>query len=58
MAPDTEPTDAELAVVMREAAEVARERKRQGEAWLAAELARAFEAAGLVEGAALARAGR
>jgi hypothetical protein len=58
MAPDTEPTDAELAEVMREAAEVARTRKRHGDAWLAAEMARAFDAVGLADAAALARTSR
>ena len=45
MAPDTEPTDAELAEVMREAAELTRERKRQGEAWLASQIELALAAA-------------
>jgi hypothetical protein len=58
MAPDTEPTDEELATVMREAAEVARARKIQSDAWLAEQVARALEAAGLTAGAAVARAGR
>ena len=42
MAPDTEPTDEELAVVTREAGAVARERKQVGEAWLARTLAAAL----------------
>ena len=58
MAPDTEPTDAERPVVMRESAEVARVRRATGDAWLAEQIARAFDAVGLVAGAAAARAGR
>jgi uncharacterized protein YggL (DUF469 family) len=58
MAPDTEPTDEELAIVMHEAGELARARKAQGDAWLAEQIAQAFEAAGLTAGAALARTGR
>jgi hypothetical protein len=45
MAPDTEPTDEELAVVMREAGEVARQRKKEGEAWLARQMEIALAAA-------------
>lgn len=45
MAPDTEPTDEELAVVMREAGEVARQRKKEGDAWLARQIELALAAA-------------
>lgn len=45
MAPDTEPTDEELAVVMREAGEVARQRKKEGDAWLAKQIELALAAA-------------
>jgi hypothetical protein len=38
MAPDTEPTDAELALVMREAREVATQRRAKADAWIAARL--------------------
>ncbi len=34
MAPDTEPTDAELEMVMREALTLAIERKRVSDAWI------------------------
>lgn len=38
MAPDTEPTEAELEVVMRAAARVVRERKQDSDAWLQRQL--------------------
>jgi len=38
MAPDTEPTDEELAVVMREAREAAIKRRARADAWVAARL--------------------
>jgi hypothetical protein len=38
MAPDTEPTDEELALVMREAREVAVQRRAKADAWIAARL--------------------
>lgn len=38
MAPDTEPTDAELDAVMQAAARVVRERKRDSDAWLRQQL--------------------
>jgi len=38
MAPDTEPTDEELALVMREAREVAAQRRAKADAWVAARL--------------------
>ena len=38
MAPDTEPTDEELALVMREACELARKREAISDAWVAARL--------------------
>ena len=38
MAPDTEPTDEELAVVMREARELAVQRRAKADAWIAARL--------------------
>jgi hypothetical protein len=38
MAPDTEPTDEELALVMREARDRAVERRARGDAWIAARL--------------------
>jgi hypothetical protein len=38
MAPDTEPTDEELAIVMREARDLAVERRKLGDAWIAARL--------------------
>jgi len=38
MAPDTEPTDEELALVMREARELAVERRAKADAWVAARL--------------------
>jgi hypothetical protein len=38
MAPDTEPTDEELAVVMRGARDRAIQRRARGEAWIAARL--------------------
>ncbi len=38
MAPDTEPTDEELALVMREARELAVQRRAASDAWIAARL--------------------
>lgn len=38
MAPDTEPTDEELAVVMREARDLAVQRRATADAWVAARL--------------------
>lgn len=38
MAPDTEPTDEELALVMREARELAVERRAKVDAWISARL--------------------
>jgi hypothetical protein len=38
MAPDTEPTDEELATVMREARELAVARRAKADAWIAAKL--------------------
>lgn len=38
MAPDTEPTDEELAIVMREARELAVARRARADAWVAAKL--------------------
>jgi hypothetical protein len=38
MAPDTEPTDEELALVMREARDLAVERRALRDAWIAARL--------------------
>jgi hypothetical protein len=38
MAPDTEPTDEELALVMREARDLAIERRALADAWIAARL--------------------
>jgi hypothetical protein len=38
MAPDTEPTDEELALVMREARELAVQRRAKADAWIAARL--------------------
>ena len=38
MAPDTEPTDEELAIVMREARELAVERRKIVDEWLAARI--------------------
>jgi hypothetical protein len=38
MAPDTEPTDEELALVMREARDLAVERRAKADAWIAAKL--------------------
>jgi hypothetical protein len=43
MAPDTEPTDEELALVMREAREVAVARRAKADAWIAAKLKEASE---------------
>jgi hypothetical protein len=45
MAPDTEPTDEELALVMREARDEALRRKKESDAWLAREIERAVAAA-------------
>jgi hypothetical protein len=58
MAPETEPTDEELALVMREVGEVVRARKAASDAWLDEQVARALDARGLHAGAAVARAGR
>ncbi len=38
MAPDTEPTDEELALVMREARDLAVQRRATADAWVAARL--------------------
>ena len=38
MAPDTEPTDGELALVMREARDLATQRRATADAWVAARL--------------------
>ena len=38
MAPDTEPTDEELGLVMREARDLAVERRKISDAWVAARL--------------------
>lgn len=38
MAPDTEPTDEELALVMREARDLAIQRRAKADAWIAARL--------------------
>ncbi len=38
MAPDTEPTDEELAATMRDALAMAMERRKIGDAWIAARL--------------------
>ncbi len=38
MAPDTEPTDEELALVMREARDLAVQRRAKADAWIAAKL--------------------
>src|SRR6187399_2513042 len=43
MAPDTEPTDEELALVMREARELAVQRKAIADAWVAARLQEAAQ---------------
>jgi hypothetical protein len=43
MAPDTEPTDEELALVMREAREAALARRARADAWIAARLKEAAE---------------
>lgn len=43
MAPDTEPTDEELALVMREAREVAVQRRAKADAWIAARLEEAAQ---------------
>ena len=41
MAPDTEPTDEELALVMREARELAVQRRAKADAWVATRLSEA-----------------
>jgi hypothetical protein len=43
MAPDTEPTDEELALVMREARELAVQRQAKSDAWIAARLGEAAQ---------------
>ena len=43
MAPDTEPTDEELALVMREARELAVQRRAKADAWIAARLEEAAQ---------------
>jgi hypothetical protein len=43
MAPDTEPTDEELALVMREARDVAIARRAQADAWISTKLKEASE---------------
>ena len=43
MAPDTEPTDEELALVMREARDVAVQRRAAVDAWIAARLKEASD---------------
>jgi hypothetical protein len=43
MAPDTEPTDEELAIVMREARELAVARRAKADAWVAAKLREASD---------------
>ena len=43
MAPDTEPTDEELALVMREARDLAIERRAKADAWIAARLQEAAQ---------------
>ena len=43
MAPDTEPTDEELALVMREARELAVQRRAIADAWIAARLEEAAQ---------------
>jgi hypothetical protein len=43
MAPDTEPTDEELAVVMREARELAVQRRAKSDAWVAERLKEAAQ---------------
>jgi hypothetical protein len=43
MAPDTEPTDEELALVMREARDLAVARRALADAWIAARLREASE---------------
>jgi hypothetical protein len=43
MAPDTEPTDEELALVMREAREAAVQRRALARAWIAARLEEATQ---------------
>jgi len=44
MAPDTEPTDEELALVMRAARDAALQRKREAEQWLRERLEEALAA--------------
>ena len=55
MAPDTEPTDEELALVMREARDVAIADRAKADAWIAAKLKEASEFARQDSAAALAR---
>ena len=55
MAPDTEPTDEELALVMREARDVAIARRAKADAWIATKLKEASEFAQQGSAAALAR---
>ena len=43
MAPDTEPTDEELALVMREARELAVARRAKADAWISARLKEASQ---------------
>ena len=43
MAPDTEPTDEELAIVMSEARDLAIQRRALSDAWIAARLAEAAQ---------------
>ena len=45
MAPDTEPTDEELALVMREARDLALQRKAESDEWMRQQLAEAVRAA-------------
>ena len=45
MAPDTEPTDEELALVMREARDLALLRKAESDEWMRQQLAEAVRAA-------------
>lgn len=45
MAPDTEPTDEELQTVMREARDLAMQRKAESDLWLSRELERAVREA-------------
>ena len=45
MAPDTEPTDEELAVVMREARDLALQRKAEADEWMRKQLEQALREA-------------